>query len=195
MPSSTGRWVLSSSRESHVQRSYFVQDPLNLESQLTDEEIAIRLVLLLRVVVKLGSDSFVQRYCSFILSSKSRCCDESTAFLNRSCRNTWCPEFLMHGAPKVIFYHIYKLVYQFTNFWLLEFNHDIIPEMGKLGLLGPTIQGYGCAGVSNVAYGLIAREIERYVLVLKQWNSPFDIVPFPESIRVIVRLLQSSLRS
>ncbi|KAJ7821145.1 acyl-CoA dehydrogenase NM domain-like protein [Mycena olivaceomarginata] len=33
--------------------------------------------------------------------------------------------------------------------------------MGKLGLLGPTIEGYGCAGVSNVAYGLIQREIER----------------------------------
>ena len=43
------------------------------------------------------------------------------------------------------------------------FNHDMLPEMGKLGLLGPTIQGYGCAGVSNVAYGLIAREIERFV--------------------------------
>ena len=35
--------------------------------------------------------------------------------------------------------------------------------MGKMGLLGPTIQGYGCAGVGSVAYGLIAREIERYV--------------------------------
>ena len=33
--------------------------------------------------------------------------------------------------------------------------------MGELGLLGPTIQGYGCAGVSSVSYGLIAREIER----------------------------------
>jgi len=44
-----------------------------------------------------------------------------------------------------------------------EFNDDILPEMGKLGLLGPTIQGYGCAGTSNVAYGLIAREIERCV--------------------------------
>lgn len=42
-----------------------------------------------------------------------------------------------------------------------EFNHSILPEMGELGLLGPTITGYGCAGVSNVAYGLIAREIER----------------------------------
>ena len=35
--------------------------------------------------------------------------------------------------------------------------------MGKLGILGPTIEGYGCAGVSSVAYGLIARELERYV--------------------------------
>lgn len=43
----------------------------------------------------------------------------------------------------------------------LEFDYDILPEMGKLGLLGPTLTGYGCAGVSNVAYGLIAREIER----------------------------------
>lgn len=34
-------------------------------------------------------------------------------------------------------------------------------EMGGLGILGPTIQGYGCAGVSSVAYGLITREIER----------------------------------
>ncbi|KAJ6589850.1 acyl-CoA dehydrogenase NM domain-like protein [Mycena vulgaris] len=42
-----------------------------------------------------------------------------------------------------------------------EFNHSILPEMGKLGLLGPTISGYGCAGTSNVAYGLIQREIER----------------------------------
>lgn len=44
-----------------------------------------------------------------------------------------------------------------------EFNHDILPEMGRLGLLGPTIRGYGCASVSYVAYGLIAREIERLV--------------------------------
>lgn len=43
----------------------------------------------------------------------------------------------------------------------VAFDHDILPEMGKLGLLGPTLTGYGCAGVSNVAYGLIAREIER----------------------------------
>jgi glutaryl-CoA dehydrogenase len=34
--------------------------------------------------------------------------------------------------------------------------------MGAVGLLGPTIQGYGCAGVNYVSYGLIAREIERH---------------------------------
>ncbi len=38
--------------------------------------------------------------------------------------------------------------------------------MGELGLLGPTIQGYDCAGVSSVAYGLIAREVERCVIHL-----------------------------
>lgn len=34
-------------------------------------------------------------------------------------------------------------------------------EMGELGALGCTIEGYGCSGVSSVAYGLIAREVER----------------------------------
>ena len=38
---------------------------------------------------------------------------------------------------------------------------SIFKEMGALGLLGSTIQGYGCAGVDYISYGLIAREIER----------------------------------
>lgn len=37
----------------------------------------------------------------------------------------------------------------------------IFREMGELGLLGPTIDGYGCAGVGYVSYGLIAREVEK----------------------------------
>ena len=37
----------------------------------------------------------------------------------------------------------------------------IFRDMGALGLLGPTIKGYGCAGVGYVSYGLIAREVER----------------------------------
>ncbi|KAJ6495813.1 acyl-CoA dehydrogenase NM domain-like protein [Mycena vitilis] len=82
------------------------QDPLNLESLLTEEEIAIR----------------------------------DTA-------HEYCQEQLL---PRVL-----------EGWRTEEFNHATLPEMGKLGLLGPTISGYGCAGVSNVAYGLIAREIER----------------------------------
>ncbi|KAG6902780.1 hypothetical protein C0995_011928 [Termitomyces sp. Mi166 len=82
------------------------EDPLVLDSLLTEEEIAIR----------------------------------DTA-------HQYCQENLM---PRVL------------EGWRTEkFNHNILPEMGKLGLLGPTIKGYGCAGASNVAYGLIAREIER----------------------------------
>ncbi len=41
------------------------------------------------------------------------------------------------------------------------FDTKIMQEMGELGLLGSTINGYGCAGVSYVAYGLVAREVER----------------------------------
>jgi glutaryl-CoA dehydrogenase len=37
----------------------------------------------------------------------------------------------------------------------------IFREMGELGLLGSTIDGYGCPGVDYVSYGLIAREVER----------------------------------
>ncbi|MBK8133133.1 MAG: acyl-CoA dehydrogenase [Gammaproteobacteria bacterium] len=40
-------------------------------------------------------------------------------------------------------------------------DRAIFNEMGALGLLGSTIQGYGCPGVNYVSYGLIAREVER----------------------------------
>ncbi|AKH20630.1 acyl-CoA dehydrogenase [Sedimenticola thiotaurini] len=42
-----------------------------------------------------------------------------------------------------------------------HFDRDIMNEMGELGLLGATIEGYGCAGLNYVCYGLIAREVER----------------------------------
>ena len=41
------------------------------------------------------------------------------------------------------------------------FDRDVINEMGELGMLGPTIEGYGCAGISYVAYGVMTRETER----------------------------------
>ncbi len=42
-----------------------------------------------------------------------------------------------------------------------KFDRDIMTEMGALGFLGSTIDGYGCAGVNHVCYGLISREVER----------------------------------
>src|ERR1700689_5326268 len=42
-----------------------------------------------------------------------------------------------------------------------RFPRELIPEMGRLGFLGANLEGYGCAGMSNVEYGLIMQEIER----------------------------------
>uniref|UniRef100_H3D3D6 Glutaryl-CoA dehydrogenase, mitochondrial n=1 Tax=Tetraodon nigroviridis TaxID=99883 RepID=H3D3D6_TETNG len=82
------------------------RDSLDLEGQLTEEEIMIR-------------DSF----------------------------RDYCHEKLM---PRVLMANRHE-----------HFHREIISEMGEMGVLGPTIKGYGCAGTSYVAYGLIAREVER----------------------------------
>lgn len=82
------------------------QDALNLESQLTEEEVLIR-------------DQF-KDYCTTELM----------------------PRVLMANRNEI-------------------FHKEIMKELGDLGYFGPTIKGYGCAGVSSVAYGLLAREIER----------------------------------
>lgn len=42
-----------------------------------------------------------------------------------------------------------------------HFDPELMKHMGELGLLGATIDGYGCAGMSHVSYGLIARAVER----------------------------------
>jgi len=42
-----------------------------------------------------------------------------------------------------------------------SFDRTIMKEMADLGFLGATIDGYGCAGISYVSYGLIMREFER----------------------------------
>ncbi len=52
------------------------------------------------------------------------------------------------------------------------FDKEIYKELASIGLLGPHIKGYGCAGVSNVAYGLIAKEIER---VDSSYRSAFSV--------------------
>lgn len=48
-----------------------------------------------------------------------------------------------------------------------SFDKAIMKEMGAMGFLGPTIQGYGCAGVGYVSYGLIANAVEQ----VRDWRS------------------------
>ena len=86
--------------------SFQWEDPLLLESQLSDEERLVR---------------------------------EAT--------RDYCQERLL---PRVRDAHRHE-----------RFDREIMTEMGALGLLGASLHGYGCPGVSHVAYGLIAREVER----------------------------------
>ena len=65
----------------------------------------------------------------------------------RDAAHTYCQEKLL---PRVLMANRHE-----------TFDRGIMNEMGALGFLGSTIEGYGCAGVNHVAYGLIAREVER----------------------------------
>src|SRR6195952_3895474 len=81
-------------------------DALRLDSQLTEEERAIR--------------------------------DAANAF----CQEKLFPRVLMANR-------------------LEKFDREIMNEFGEMGFLGATLEGYGCAGVNYVSYGLISREVER----------------------------------
>ncbi|KAJ3363071.1 hypothetical protein GGF32_004936 [Allomyces javanicus] len=78
--------------------------------------------------------------------SLNGCLTEEERSVMESARS-YCQEKLM---PRVLMANRHE-----------KFDREIMSEMGELGLLGATIDGYGCAGVSSVAYGLIAREVER----------------------------------
>ena len=65
----------------------------------------------------------------------------------RDSARAYCQDKLM---PRVLLAHRQE-----------RFDRDVFGEMGALGFLGSTLEGYGCAGVNHVCYGLIAREIER----------------------------------
>src|SRR6266481_3700003 len=41
------------------------------------------------------------------------------------------------------------------------FPRHLVPQLGELGFFGASLHGYGCAGMSNVAYGLVTQELER----------------------------------
>ena len=42
-----------------------------------------------------------------------------------------------------------------------RFPVELVPQMAELGLFGASLKGYGCAGMSNVEYGLVTQELER----------------------------------
>src|SRR5215203_1790946 len=42
-----------------------------------------------------------------------------------------------------------------------RFPVELVPRLAELGLFGATVQGYGCAGLGSIAYGLICEELER----------------------------------
>ncbi|XP_066158577.1 glutaryl-CoA dehydrogenase, mitochondrial [Euwallacea fornicatus] len=71
---------------------------------------------------------------------------------------TYCQEKLM---PRIIEANRHEI-----------FDRKIMNELGDIGVLGCTIKGYNCAGVSNVAYGLLAREVER---VDSSYRSAFSV--------------------
>ncbi len=62
-----------------------------------------------------------------------------------------------------ILYQKVLLLDCFLFLFMTVFHREILPEMGQMGALGPTIQGYGCAGTTSVAYGLMTRELEKYI--------------------------------
>jgi glutaryl-CoA dehydrogenase len=65
----------------------------------------------------------------------------------RDSARAYCQEKLM---PRVLEAHRHE-----------KFDPAVFREMGALGFLGSTLEGYGCAGVNHVSYGLVAREVER----------------------------------
>jgi glutaryl-CoA dehydrogenase len=60
------------------------------------------------------------------------------------------------------------------------FPNQLVEPMGKLGIFGPTIEGYGCAGMNNVCYGLMMQELERCDSGLRSFASvQSSLVMFP----------------
>ena len=52
-----------------------------------------------------------------------------------------------------------------------RFPKELIPEFGRLGFLGANLEGYGCAGMSNIEYGLVMQELERAASGLRSFVS------------------------
>ncbi len=86
--------------------------------------------------------------------------------------DTAAPDFMgLHGLLTEDERHVQDTVARFVDERVLpiiadcfeheRFPRELVPQMAALGLFGPTLRDYGCAGLSNVAYGLIMQELER----------------------------------
>jgi len=61
-----------------------------------------------------------------------------------------------------------------------SFPMELVPRLGELGMFGANLQGYGCAGMNNVAYGLVMQELERGDSGLRSFASvQGSLVMFP----------------
>jgi glutaryl-CoA dehydrogenase len=95
---------------------------------------------------------------------------QCSRFISRSIFNYKDP-FLLEKQLTDDETSIKDLACKFSQYYLLPnvvssfrnetFDKNIMKKMGEFGLLGPTINGYGCFGVNYISYGLIMREIER----------------------------------
>jgi glutaryl-CoA dehydrogenase len=52
-----------------------------------------------------------------------------------------------------------------------RFPHELVPEMAALGLFGASLEGYGCAGLGPVSYGLLSQQLERGDSALRSFSS------------------------
>jgi glutaryl-CoA dehydrogenase len=52
-----------------------------------------------------------------------------------------------------------------------RFPRELVPEMASLGLFGAPLEGYGCAGLGSIGYGLISQELERGDSALRSFSS------------------------
>ncbi len=96
--------------------------------------------------------------------------DTNTAYATKRPSFVWSDPFLLHNQLTEEEQMVQRSAHDFCQTELMpgilqanrheNFDRNIMRQMGELGLLGVTIDGYGCAGLSSVAYGVIAKEVE-----------------------------------
>ena len=96
--------------------------------------------------------------------------DTNTAYATKRPTFEWSDPFLLHNQLTEEEQMVQRSAHDFCQTELMpgilqairheNFDRNIMRQMGELGLLGVTIDGYGCAGLSSVAYGVIAKEVE-----------------------------------